>query len=95
MKVIKLDRRYAGFPKWQYAIQFNGGKKHANLQRLKYANGFQKLYGPDRQINPNKAVSLFSPDWYLYNDNWRNDPKRQRIYIKSESDLSAVLLVMA
>jgi len=93
MKVIKLDRRYAGFPKWKYALDF-GKHKHGKLPRQKYAVGFKKLFGPDRWTNPDTTVSVFSREWYLYNENWANDVKRGRILYKNESDLSAVLLML-
>jgi hypothetical protein len=94
MKVIKLDKRYAGFPKWKYAIQFPGHRKYANLKRLEYAKGFRKVFGPDRQKNPDQTVSVFSREWYIWNENWWDDPFHQRIYFNNESDMSAVLLVL-
>lgn len=93
MKVIKLDRRYAGFPKWKYALDF-GKHKFGKLPRMKYAKGFKQLFGPDRELNPDKNVPIFSKDWYLYNENWFNDSKHGRILYNNESDLSAVLLVL-
>lgn len=93
MKVIKLDGRYAGFPKWKYALDF-GTRKHGKLSRMKYAVGFKRLFGPDRWANPDTTVSVFSRNWYLFNDNWSNDVKRGRILYNNESDLSAVLLML-
>jgi hypothetical protein len=93
MKVIKLDKRYAGFPKWKYALDF-GKHKYGKLPRQKYAVGFKKLFGPDRWANPDTTVSVFSREWYLYNENWANDVERGRILYNNESDLSAVLLML-
>ena len=93
MKVIKLDGRYAGFPKWKYALDF-GKLKYGTLPRQKYAVGFKKLFGPDRWANPDTTVSVFSREWYLYNENWHNDVKHGRILYNNESDLSAVLLML-
>jgi hypothetical protein len=90
MKVIKLDRRYAGFPKWKYALDF-GTRKYSKLERQKYAKGFTKLFGPHTQTNPN---SVGWTDWYLYNENWSHDQKRGRILYNNEGDLSAALLVL-
>jgi hypothetical protein len=93
MKVIKLDRRYAGFPKWKYALDF-GTRKYGKLERQKYAKGFTKLFGRDRWTNPDPGISYFSKDWYLYNENWSHDQKRGRILYNNEGDLSAALLVL-
>jgi hypothetical protein len=93
MKVIKLDRRYAGSSKWKYAVDF-GTHKHNRLERQKYAKAFTNLHGRDRWNNPDPTVSVFSRDWYLYNENWYHDIKHGRILYNNEADLSAVLLVL-
>lgn len=93
MKIIKLDRRYAGYPKWKYALHF-GTHKYEKLPRLKYARAFTKLFGLDRTTNPDPTVRMFDRNWYLYNENWYNDSKHGRILYNNESDLSAVMLVL-
>ena len=93
MKVIKLDKRYAGYPKWKYALDF-GTRKDDRLKKARYVQGFVRLYGRDRWMNPDPTVSYFSKDWYLFSDDWSNDSKRGRILYKDESALSAVLLVL-
>lgn len=94
MKIVKLDRRYAGATKWAYAMQFSNRGKQGKLERMQYAKAFNKLFGPDRYLNPDKNISVFSRDWYLWNENWVNDTKRNRIYFNSEGDVSAVTLLL-
>lgn len=93
MKVIKLDRRYAGGSKWKYALQFERSRS-GRLKQLQYANGFKKLFGADRELNPDPTVGVFSDTWYLYNEHWFKSHKHYRICYNDESVLSAVLLVM-
>ena len=93
MKIIKLDKRYAGYPKWKYALDF-GTRKADKVNKAKYLRAFGKIFGRDRWPNPDPTVSYFSKDWYLFNENWYNDMKRGRILCNNESDLSAVLLVL-
>ena len=91
MKVIKLDRRYAGSRKWKYVLHF-GTRKAENLKRLQYASMFVKLYGSDHWLNPDRKVFGPEPMW-LYSDYWRNDSKRGRIYFNNESDLTMIALM--
>jgi hypothetical protein len=91
MKVIKLDRRYAGSRKWKYALHF-GTRKDGNLKRLQYVRVFAKLYGPDCWLNPDRKIFGPEPMW-LYSDNWRDDIKRGRIYFNNESDLTMIELM--
>lgn len=94
MKIIKLDGRYAGGSKWKFAIQFAGTAKQSRTERTRYQLAFRRLYGNDRELNPDKTVPIFSREWYLWNENWRLDLKHNRIYFNNEGDVSAVLLVI-
>lgn len=91
MKFITLDRRYHGYPKWKYALQF-GAKGYHKTERLKYATGFEKLYGPFRKSNP--SLTMFDRNYYTWNSDWNHDFKRNRIYFNNESDLTAMVLLV-
>ena len=92
MKLIKLDRRYAGASKWKYALHF-GTKTNTTTQRVKYANAFAKIYGPDSWINPNRKVFGPEPMW-LNSKDWYHDYKRGRIYFNNEADVTIVELML-
>lgn len=91
MKVIKLDKRYAGSRKWNYALHF-GTRKADQLQRLKWSRNFNKLFGPDTWLNTERKIFGPEPMW-LYSDDWYSDSKRGRIYFKNEADYTAVILM--
>jgi hypothetical protein len=91
MKVIKLDRRYAGSKKWKYALHF-GRRRVDQLKRLQYARLFAKIYGKDCWFNPDRKMFGPEPMW-LYSEDWHDDNKRGRIYFNKESDLTAIELV--
>lgn len=91
MKLIKLDRRYAGSCKWKYALHF-GNRKAENLKRLQYVGMFVKLYGRDCWLNPDRKIFGPEPMW-LYSDHWYDDSKRGRIYFNNESDLTMIELM--
>ena len=92
MKVIKLDRRYAGFPKWNYMIQFpvRGRDKHKDYFR--YQRAFKDLYGADTDHNPDREVGDWSKPYWIYNDHWHADFKRQRIVFKDQAVMSMIML---
>lgn len=92
MKVIKLDRRYAGFPKWQYAIQFplKGREKHKAY--FVYARAFKDIYGNDTTANTDREVGDWSKPFWIYNENWHADFKRQRIFFKDQAVMSMIML---
>ena len=92
MKFIKLNHRYANYPKWKFALEF-GTYKSQKLQRVKYAAAFRNLYGPSTRFNPEYSMFDTKP-YYLFNDNWYNDEKRGRICFNNESDVTAVTLLL-
>lgn len=91
MKLIKLDRRFAGFPKWKYALHF-GTRNAEYYQRLHYAREFVKLYGSDHWLNPDRKIFGPEPMW-LYNENWYDDVDRGRIYFNNEADITMIELM--
>ena len=99
MKILKLDRRYANFPKYKCALQFRG-KTHRQIvrceERREYAKVFEKIYGPSKIKNPDYVLSK-SPWWdeYINNPLWMIDTKHNRIYYQDESTLSMVMLMIA
>ena len=93
MKVIKLDRRNAGFPKWKYALHFGQRIRHIT-PRAQYAQVFTQLYGPSSILNPDREAFNYSKPMWLYNEHWHNDNKRGRIYFNNEADITAVELMM-
>jgi hypothetical protein len=99
MKILKLDRRYANFPKYKCALQFRGRTVRQIAfcaERKEYAKVFEKFYGPARIKNPD-----FDPSrthWSLQNiDNplWMFDKSKNRIYYQDESVLSMVMLMIS
>lgn len=93
MKLIKLNRKHALHHKWKFALMF-GTTINANRNRSKYSKMFEKMYGPDREFNPEYTVFGNKPN-LLYNKNWYNDQYRGRIYFNNESDITAITLLMA
>ena len=98
MKILKLDGRFANYPRYKYALQFRGRTvRQVSLctERKEYAKIFEKFYGPARIKNPD-----FNPSrthWSLQNiDNplWMFDKKHNRIYYQDESVLSMVMLMV-
>lgn len=92
MKVLKLDRRYAGFPTWKYAIQFPLRNHNHRKEYFTYKNAFQSMYGPDAEMNPDRAVMDFSKPAWLYNEHWRADFKRQRILVRDQALITMIQL---
>lgn len=93
MKVIKLDRRYAGFPKWKYACQFPHKNHNFRKEYFAYKRVFQELYGPDATLKPdyNPAHWGDNAKW-IFNDNWHCDFTRQRILFNNQALISMVML---
>ena len=91
MKIMKLDRRNAGFPKWKYALDF-GRKIRDITPRAEYAREFFKMYGPDATLNPDREPGDFSKPFWLHNENWSNDNRRGRIYFNNEADITFIEL---
>lgn len=95
MKVIKLDRRYHGFPKWTHALEFTKHEVHFRHRKNgPYVKAFREMYGDDHWYNP-ETVDVFSRDWILWNDNWRWDAKHRRIYFKDPSIMTFIELKIA
>jgi hypothetical protein len=98
MKILKLDGRYANFPKYKCALQFRGRTKRAIMfgeERKEYAKIFEKFYGPARMKNPDYEPG--KSHWFLTHiDNplWMFDKKHNRIYYQDESVLSMVMLMI-
>lgn len=92
MKIVKLDRRYAGFPKWKYAIQFPLRNHNYRKEWFAYKNAFQALYGPDAERNPDRAVMDYSKPVWLYNEHWYGDFERQRILVKDQALITMISL---
>ena len=94
MKIVKLDRRYAGFPTWKYAIQFPLRNHNHRQGYFKYKNAFQAMYGPDAQMNPDRDIMDFTKPSWIYNEHWRADFKRQRILVKDTALITMIQLKM-
>lgn len=94
MKIVKLDRRYAGFPTWKYAVQFPLRTQNYRKEYFKYKNAFQAMYGADAERNPDRDIMDHSKPIWLYNEHWRADFKRQRILVKDQAVISMIMLKM-
>ena len=98
MKILKLDGRFANYPRYKYALQFHGRTKRAIMigeERKQYAKIFEKFYGPARIKNPDYDRGRMH--WMFENiDNpqWMFDKKHNRIYYQDESVLSMVMLMI-
>ena len=95
MKLIKLDRRYARASKYSQALEFT--KYECHLRRrvfAPYVQAFRDLYGEDSTYNPGWMTDKSAP-YMLYNDNWRWDASRRRIYFNDPNVLTFVELKVA
>ena len=92
MKVIKLDRRYAGFPKWKYACQFPLKNHYLRKEYFAYQRVFHDMYGPDAYINPEYHGPLSDVPGWLYSEHWHADFPRQRILFNNQAVISMIAL---
>jgi hypothetical protein len=92
MKIVKLDGRFAGYPKWQYALQFPLRGSH-KLDLYKFSKIISSIYGAEQIHNPeySKGSAWDTPYW-IYNDSWRLDRKRGRILFKNQADITMTML---
>ena len=92
MKVIKLDRRYNLFPKFKYAIAYSVRERKVAYQ---ITNGLIARYGheTDWQVVHNDP---HTGPWgrRVWNDNWRWDFNKKRIYLTNEQDITIALLMV-
>lgn len=93
MKIVKLDRRYAGFPKWRYALQFPLRNHNYRKEYFKYKKAFHAMYGPDAQVNPEYETAQWGtvPKW-LYSEHWYTSFNRQRIYYNDPAIMTMIAL---
>lgn len=93
MKIVKLDRRYAGFPKWKYALQFPLRNHNYHKEYFKYKKAFQLMYGPDAQVNPEYETAQWgSVAKWLYSEHWYTSFSRQRIYYNDPAIMTMIQL---
>jgi|APCry1669188970_1035186.scaffolds.fasta_scaffold00115_58 hypothetical protein len=98
MQILKLDGRFANYPRYKYALQFRGRTVRAVAfctERKEYAKIFEKFYGPARIKNPDFDAE--KSRWlgqYMDNPQWMFDKKHNRIYYQDESVLSMVMLMI-
>lgn len=78
MKVIKLDRRYHGFPEWTHALQFTRREVHPRYrEHMPYVRAFREVFGENFLDNPDECSTFL-----LKNPDWHWNMSRRRIYIK-------------
>jgi len=94
MKVIKLDRRYAGFPKWKYACQFPVRNHNYRKEYFNYVRTFKELFGAESQSNPDRNTGDWSKPFWIYNEHWCTDFPKQRILVKDQAVISMIMLKM-
>ena len=92
MKVIKLDRRYAGYPKWKYACQFPLSNHQYRKEYFAFKKVFRDLYGDDARPNPDYPAQQEGAPRWIYNEHWASDYKRQRILVKDQALISMIML---
>lgn len=92
MKLVTVNHRHHGYRTWKFFLQF-GPRGYLKTEQVKYNRAFTQLYGADRKLKPHDPNVIVWNNWE-YNQNWRNDGKRFRIYYNNESDLSAVTLLI-
>jgi hypothetical protein len=92
MKLIKLDRRHHGFRTWTHALEFTKYECHARRRVFApYVQAFKEIYG-DENWYDHAANWRESLKW---NENWRYDRQRRRIYFKDPGVLTFVELKIA
>ena len=91
MKVIKLDRRYNYFPKFKYAIAYSIRERDS---AYRIQNGLIARYGheSDWQV-VNDGYKSGPRSYRIWNDNWRWDFNKKRIYLVNEQDVTVALLL--
>lgn len=93
MKIKKLDRRHFGYSSgWRYAMQFTKREWKEQAQSP-YAVALRNKFGEDMTLNPERNPLSLSNYW-LFNDHWRLDTKRLRIYVKTESTITLATLML-
>jgi hypothetical protein len=89
MKLIKLDRRHHGHRTWTHALQFTQQECHVRHRKFApYVQAFSEIYG-DEHWYDHAANWRESLKW---NEHWRYDRHRRRIYFKDPSILTFVEL---
>ena len=89
MKVIKLDRRYHGFPRWTHALQFTRREVHPRYrEHMPYVTAFMEVFGKHRTLNQDEN------SWEVWTNNpdWDFDVTRRRIYIKDPNIMTFIQL---
>ena len=94
MKLIKLDRRHHGFRTWTHALEFTKQECHVRHRKFApYLKAFTELYGEEQWYDSSPTVK-----WYealKWNEHWRYDRQRRRIYFKDPGVLTFVELKLA
>lgn len=94
VKVIKLDRRYAGFPQWKYACQFPLKNHNYRKEYFTYHRAFREIYGADAETNPDRKIGDHGKPFWIYNEHWHADFERQRILFNDQAVISMIMLKM-
>ena len=95
MKVIKLDRRYANYPKYKFAINHNKDEKWNGrigpdrLFQIVLQDELTRQYGPNFEWLPGTG---FKRKW---NEHWNYNRARQRFYFKDEAMISHIMLLLS
>lgn len=88
MKLIKLDRRHHGHRTWTHALQFTQQECHIRHRKhAPYVRAFKEVYGDDRGYSD---IGTF-----MFNESWRYDNGRRRIYFKDPGILTFIELKLA
>ena len=92
MKVITLDKRYANYPKFGFAIDHTKEEKwpgtSRNLQRVMYEE-LTKSYGPDFTWLPGTGFKR------EFSDLWWYSRQKQRFYFRDESMITHIMLLLS
>jgi hypothetical protein len=91
MKVIKLDRRYANYPKYSHAIDYGKRERWRGNEYLHVVlrTKLTEIYGPDFIWVPGSGFSK------ELNDAWAHSRKRQRFYFQNEAMISHIMLLLS
>lgn len=92
MKVIKLDRRYANYPKYTHAIDYGRKEKWRGTNHyidVILRETLTRAYGPDFTWLPGPGFNR------EFNDAWSHSRKRQRFYFKDEAMISHIMLLIS
>ncbi len=90
VKLIKLDRRYAGYPTWKYFIEqpWSATDREAKLLFYRWRTWCWEHWGPSKELQQFDNYDMFD-NTDCSNSHWcwlHDQHRRPRLYFKTERD---------